>query len=122
MTGWAKGSILGASLLAVGAVYALAQENLAPGPFTADQVVAGRTAYMASCAACHQANLSGQGDALPLAGRQFIAGWSGRTSRDLYNLIHASMPATAPGSLDNQTYANITAFILYANGAKPGAN
>jgi len=121
MTGWVKGSILGASLLAVGAVYALAQETLAPGPFTADQVAAGRTAYMASCAACHQANLSGQGDALPLAGRQFITGWSGRTSRDLYTLMHASMPATAPGSLDAATYANITAFILYANGAKPGS-
>jgi len=107
-------------LLSLYGAYALAQENL-PGPFTANQVAQGRTAYMASCAACHQANLSGQGDALPLAGRQFLSGWSGRTSRDLYNLIHASMPATAPGSLDNQTYTNITAFILYANGAKPGA-
>jgi len=108
----------GAGLIGLGAVLATAQEST--GPFTAEQVAAGRIAYRTSCAGCHQANLSGQGDALPLAGRQFFAGWSGRTSRDLYNLIRASMPASAPGSLDAASYANITAFILYANGARPG--
>jgi alcohol dehydrogenase (cytochrome c) len=118
MVRFAKHLVLGASLLGIGAV--LAQENLPPGPFTAQQVAAGRTAFMTSCAACHQANLSGQGDALPLAGRQFLSGWSGRTTADLYNLIHASMPANAPGSLNAQAYADITAFILYANGAKAG--
>ena len=46
--------------------------------------------------------------------------WSNRTSRDLYNLIHSSIPTGAPNSLDDQTYANLTAFILYANGAKAG--
>jgi len=118
MVRFAKHLVLGASLLGIGAVFA--QENLPPGPFTAGQVAAGRTAFMTSCAACHQANLSGQGDALPLAGRQFLSGWSGRTTADLYNLIHASMPANAPGSLSAPAYADITAFILYANGAKAG--
>jgi len=75
---------------------------------------------MTHCAACHQANLSGQGDALALAGRPFMAGWSNRTSQDLYKLIHASMPKGAPGSLEDENYANLTAFILHANGAKPG--
>src|SRR3954471_18605215 len=118
MIRFAKYLVLAAGLLGIGAVFA--QEDLPPAPFTAEQVASGRTAFMASCAACHQANLSGQGDALPLAGRQFIAGWSARTSQDLYNLIRASMPANAPGSLEAQTYASITAYILYANGAKPG--
>ena len=102
------------------APYAMAQTELAFGPFTQAQVEAGRKAYMTSCASCHQANLQGQGDTLPLAGRHFIAGWGNRTSQDLYNLIHATMPAGAPNSLDDQTYANLTAFILYANGAKAG--
>src|SRR5690349_18415115 len=99
MIGFGKKLALAGGLLGLYGAYALAQESLAAGPFTADQVTQGRSAYMASCAACHQANLSGQGDALPLAGRQFLSGWSGRTTHDLYNLIHASMPATAPGSL-----------------------
>ena len=109
-----------AGLAALGAGYAVAQTEVATGPFTAAESEAGQKIYMAHCAACHQANLAGQGDALPLAGRQFMAGWSTRTSRDLYDLIHASMPAGAPNSLDDQSYANLTAFILHANGGKPG--
>jgi alcohol dehydrogenase (cytochrome c) len=121
MIGVGRQLALGVTVLGLCAAFAVAQENPPSGPFTAEQVAAGRTAFMTSCAACHQANLAGQGDALPLAGRQFISGWSGRTTADLYNLIHASMPANAPGSLSAQAYANITAFILYANGAKPGS-
>jgi alcohol dehydrogenase (cytochrome c) len=120
MTGLWRKFLFGAGLAALCAAYATAQTELATGPFTAPQIEAGRKAYTAYCAACHQANLQGQGDALPLAGRQFMAGWGNRTSRDLYNLIHASMPVSAPNSLDDQTYASLTAFLLYANGAKPG--
>lgn len=112
--------LLGAGLAVLCAGFAMAQTELATGPFTTAQVEDGRKAFMAHCAACHQANLQGQGDALPLAGRQFMAGWQTRTSQDLYNLIHASMPQGAPNSLDDETYANLTAFILYANGARPG--
>jgi mono/diheme cytochrome c family protein len=108
-----------AGLTALCAVPAMAQTELATGPFTAAQSEAGRKAYITHCAACHQANLSGQGEALALAGRPFMAGWSNRTSQDLYKLIHASMPKGAPGSLEDETYANLTAFILHANGAKP---
>jgi hypothetical protein len=111
---------LGAGLAALCATYGVAQTELATGPFTAAESEAGQKTYMARCAPCHQANLAGQGAALQLAGHQFMAGWSTRTSRDLYDLIHASMPTGAPNSLDDQTYANLTAFILHANGAKPG--
>jgi mono/diheme cytochrome c family protein len=112
--------VLGVGLATLCAAHAAAQTEIATGPFTAAESEAGQKTFMTRCAACHRANLAGQGDALPLAGRQFMAGWSTRTSRDLYNLIHASMPAGAPNSLDDQTYANLTAFILHANGGKPG--
>jgi alcohol dehydrogenase (cytochrome c) len=92
-----------------------------PGPFTAAQADAGRAAYAANCIACHQANLAGEGDALPLAGKTFIAAWRNRTAADLYNTIRTSMPYGNPGSLDAATYANLTAFILQANGATPGS-
>ena len=32
------------------------------------------------------------------------------------------MPAGAPGSLTEDQYTNITAYLLWANGAKPGSN
>ena len=99
---------------------ATAQTEIATGPFTAAQSEAGRKAYITRCAACHQADMQGKGDALPLAGRQFMAGWSTRTSQDLYNLILTSMPPGAPNSLDEETYASLAAFLLHANGAIPG--
>ena len=120
ITGFWNKLALGIGLATLCAAAAVAQTELATGPFAQAESEAGQKAYMTRCAACHQANLSGQGEALPLAGRQFMAGWSTRTSRDLYDLIHKSMPAGAPNSLDDQTYANLTAFILHANGGKPG--
>jgi len=102
--------VLGAGLAVLFGAYAVAQTEVATGPFTAAESEAGQKAFTARCASCHQPNM----------GRQFMAGWSTRTSRDLYDLIHASMPVGAPNSLDDQTYANLTAFILHANGAKPG--
>lgn len=116
----ARALIFGAGLTALCAGTAMAQTELATGPFTAAQSEAGRKAYMTNCASCHQANLAGKGDAFALAGRPFMAGWANRTSQDLYKVIHATMPTGAPGSLEDETYANLTAFILHANGAKPG--
>jgi len=115
--------VLGLGAATLGALlspHALAQTELATGPFTANQIEAGRKVYTARCASCHQANLAGQGDAFALAGSQFLAGWGNRTTRDLYNLIQSSMPKNEPGSLDDQSTANLTAFILHENGAKPG--
>lgn len=111
---------LSAGLVVLGGAYAVAQTEIATGPFTAAESAAGRKAYMTHCASCHQANLSGKGDAYALAGRQFMAGWVNQTSQALYNKIHSSMPTGAPGSLEDETYADLTAFILHANGAKPG--
>src|SRR5262245_7901560 len=116
----ARAWIFGTGLAALCAVHAVAQTELATGPFTAAQSAAGRKAYLTHCASCHQANLSGKGDAYPLAGRQFMAGWANQTSQALYNKIHSSMPTGALGSLEDETYADLTAFILHANGAKPG--
>ncbi|HWY66126.1 MAG TPA: cytochrome c, partial [Rhizomicrobium sp.] len=114
------------ALLAAGAgLFAGAGVAQAPmsatGPFTTAQAEAGRNAYAANCMSCHQANLGGEGDALPLAGQTFAAAWGKRTTAELYNTIRSSMPYGNPGSLDAKTYASLVAFILQANGAKPGA-
>ena len=90
------------------------------GPFTAVQANAGRAAYIANCMTCHQANMSGEGDALPLAGKTFMAAWANHTTKDLYDTIRSSMPYGNPGSLDAKSYANLVAFILQSNGAKAG--
>ncbi len=58
----------------------------APAPFTTAQAEVGRNAYAANCMSCHQANLGGEGDALPLAGQTFVAAWGKRTTAELYNI------------------------------------
>jgi len=95
--------------------------QIAEGPFTDAQAKAGRTAYAANCGGCHQQNLAGSGDQVPLAGSTFMASWGRRRVKEFYDDIRANMPYGKAGSLDAATYQNITAFILSANGAKPGS-
>src|SRR3954463_452739 len=92
--------VLGLGTAALGAAltqHAMAQTELATGPFTANQIEDGRKVYMARCASCHQANLAGHGGARPVAGSQFMAGWGNRTTQDIFKQIQSSMPKNAPG-------------------------
>jgi len=88
----------------------------AAAPFTAGQAATGRTAYDATCAGCHGADLAGPP---PLAGTAFRGGWGSRTTRDLLTAVQ-SMPPEQPGGLPEATYLSIVAYILQSNGATPG--
>ena len=90
------------------------------GPFTAQQADAGRAAYQTNCAACHAADLSGIGNALPLAGLPFTSSWGNRTVGDLVGFMEGAMPPNNPGGLGEQNYLNVAAFILQSNGARAG--
>ncbi|MDE3161558.1 MAG: PQQ-binding-like beta-propeller repeat protein [Acidobacteriota bacterium] len=113
---------LGAAVAACGAMI-VAQQTRAQqrptGPYTFEQALAGREAYLASCAACHATDLSGL-EGPQLAGGTFMNQWGDRTARELIGFIRASMPPGAGGSLPDQSYINLAAFILDANGARPG--
>jgi alcohol dehydrogenase (cytochrome c) len=88
-----------------------------PGPFTAQQASAGRTAYMQNCAGCHGDDLAGPP---ALAGAPFLNTWGARSTRDLFGYISTTMPPEAPGALSRDAYINIVAFILQSNGRTPG--
>ena len=103
------------------AIWAAHSSAQTPGPFTAAQVEAGRAAYIARCQSCHGDNLSGSGEASPLTGKVFMTGWRDRTTKELFDTLKAQMPLNAPGSLDDATYTNLTAFLLHANGAQTGS-
>jgi alcohol dehydrogenase (cytochrome c) len=115
---WAAGSGVAISVALIGSPMVIAQ---AMGPFTQAQVQDGKAAYDANCAACHKADLTGEGEALPLTGTSFTNGWKARSTRDLYEKIHTSMPLGMGASLSQKTYADITAYILAFNGAQGGA-
>jgi alcohol dehydrogenase (cytochrome c) len=116
----AFGMMIAAAAVTAGFWVVSGAAQTAEGPFTDAQAKAGRAAYAANCGGCHQQNLSGSGDQVPLAGPTFMASWGRRPVKEFYDDIRANMPYGRAGSLDAATYQNIAAFILSANGAKPG--
>ncbi len=109
---------LAASIAAICTVASYAQQ--ATGPYTAAQAAAGRAAFQANCAGCHGADLAGQNNASALAGSLFMSSWGDRTTADLVSFMEGAMPPSNPGSLGEQAYVNVVAYILDFNGARPG--
>src|SRR5689334_19208905 len=97
----------------------VAQQIRPAGPYTATQASAGRAAYQSSCASCHAPDLSGR-EGPQLAGGTFMNQWGGKTAAELINFMRATMPTGAAGSLSDQAYIDLAAFLLDANGARPG--
>ncbi len=114
---------LGAAFIVTGSVMLVLQPGGAQqrpaGPYTAEQALAGRIAYQANCAGCHAPDLSGR-EGPQLAGANFMSQWGDKTAADLIGFMRATMPPGAGGSLPDQTYINLAAFILDANSARPG--
>ena len=90
------------------------------GVHTANQAENGRAVYTRSCAICHRTDLQGNFEAPPLAGANFLNYWGDRTPRELLERIRDSMPPDRPGRLGDQAYLDIVAYLLQANGARPG--
>jgi alcohol dehydrogenase (cytochrome c) len=111
--------LAGAALLVLASASMQAQPQ--NGGFTAAQAEDGGAVYSRSCAGCHRANLAGGGDAPGLGGEAFMASWGSRSTGDFYKFIATSMPVGAAGTLDPAQYASVTAYLLAANGAKPGS-
>ena len=104
----------------------------AEGIYTIAQAARGKQVYSASCANCHAADLSGGGTAPPLAGPDFvknrritdlIGDWGGSllTASDLLYVIRSTMPVGAVGSLSDEEYVAVLAYILERNGHPTGS-
>ena len=90
------------------------------GIHTAEQAENGRADYTRSCAICHRTDLQGNFESPPLAGPNFLNFWGDLTPRDLVERIRLTMPPDRPGRLGDQTYLDIVAYLLQANGAPAG--
>ncbi|WP_428102110.1 PQQ-binding-like beta-propeller repeat protein [Candidatus Rariloculus sp.] len=88
------------------------------------QAEEGLRLYQANCAGCHLSDLGGSNEARALAGTDFMRTWGERTPQQLIAYMQATMPPppSLPGSLPEQTYVDITAFMLWANGAPAGGD
>ncbi|MGA2057070.1 MAG: c-type cytochrome [Bradyrhizobium sp.] len=88
----------------------------APVSFTADQATRGSDIYADRCVQCHGDTLdNGEFGGAPLNGKYFKQHWGGGTAAGLVAFMKAKMPPDRPGSLTDQSYADLTAFLLDAN-------
>jgi len=85
------------------------------GVFTGDEAARGKTQYANNCSACHMEDLSGSGQALPLAGDAFMDIWEGQTMNDFFQLVQGTMPQDKPGSLTADQTLDIMSYILQQN-------
>jgi mono/diheme cytochrome c family protein len=87
----------------------------AEGAYTDAQAKQGKDVYSQTCASCHLDDLSGSGQALPLAGDAFMQSWEGQTVDDLYEVIHDTMPQDKPGTLTPDQSVQVISYILKFN-------
>jgi cytochrome c5 len=84
------------------------------GVYTAAQAARGEETYMGACVSCHPAGT------YKAAG--FKATWKGRPLADLFDQVREKMPKNDPGSLSQQEYLQIVAYLLKINGVPAGEN
>jgi cytochrome c len=95
--------------------------GIAPVSFTADQAARGSDIYAERCVQCHGDTLdNGEFGGAPLNGSYFKQHWGGGSAAALVGFMKAKMPPDRPGSLTDQSYANLAAFLLDANGYPKG--
>lgn len=92
----------------------------AAGAYSPDQAKNGATVFGQSCAQCHGANLEGESGPA-LSGSTFFKAYGSGTAAPLYDFISRQMPLTAPGSLSQTQYLDVTAYILSRNGIAAGS-
>jgi mono/diheme cytochrome c family protein len=101
---------------------AAAASGTAPTPatavsFTADQAAHGKTLYNKTCVDCHGSTLdNGEFGGPPLKGDYFKNHWGAGSVAALVAFTKAKMPTDRPGSLSDQNYVDIIAYLLDANG------
>ncbi|MQA92648.1 MAG: hypothetical protein GEU90_20905 [Gemmatimonas sp.] len=97
--------------------------QIAPGPsngptaaaglFTEAQSTRGDALFASRCGSCHATR--------EFSGRIFMIGWETRSVGEFYEFIRTAMPYDQPGSLSDQEYADVTAYVVSLNGFPAGS-
>ena len=86
------------------------EKTVADGVFSEAQVESGKAVYDNTCSACHRMQEY----------RQVLRAFEGNSIMMMWELIVATMPADNPGSLADDEYTNIIAYILSDQGFPTG--
>lgn len=112
-------AMLGLAIGLLGTPASAQDYTLSGGGISDDQIARGEEAFMTNCAGCHGDDLrSVDSNAPDLRGPTFAASWTDAPLSEKFEKIVDTMPPGRGGSLSDQTYADIVAFILATNGVQ----
>jgi mono/diheme cytochrome c family protein len=77
------------------------------GVYTREEAEAGKEMYAGLCASCHQAATH--------TGPTFRKKWTGKPLSELYTFMKTMMPKNEPGSLADEDYGVLLAYMLQMN-------
>jgi len=103
---------------------AAAQESpktVADGVYTDIQAARGASVYETACAGCHRADLGG-GTGPALREQRFAKEFAGKDLKALFTKTATTMPRGAPGSLGDNVYLDVVAYMLKENGFPSGSH
>ena len=98
------------------------------GVYSDAQALRGQFTYEGACSYCHGSRLDGAADdpdqraSPPLARAKFLRDWDGRSLAVLFEMSKSTMPADNPGSLSDEEYAEIIAYMLSVSRIPAGDN
>lgn len=97
--------LAGAALL--GAATARKDPTTADGVYTRRQADDGRDLFALACQSCHAPTQH--------AGADFRGRWFGRSLGDLFEYLRTEMPQTDPGTLSDEEYIALMAYLMRIN-------
>ena len=106
-----RSALAAASALAM-CMSATAQESPS---YSAAQAATGKTIYERQCVACHGEGLDDGEFGPMLRGDEFLLRWAGKSVEDLFHYVQDTMPTAQPGSLSEEEYLNVIAYLLSKN-------
>ena len=99
---------------------ATAAKTTEDGIYSAAQAAHGKDVYEQQCTACHLDDMSGSGEAPPLAGEGFTDSWVGHSVNELDQTVLNTMPLDNPGSLDPKDALAVVTYIFQKNNFPAG--
>jgi len=93
----------------------LCGQQLQQATYTETQAEAGLEIYTQSCAVCHLSDLTGSFEASSLNDISFRNNWGNRSVFELSDLLQRTMPPQSPGSLNEEEYIAVIAYLLSEN-------
>lgn len=117
----ASGGLLALALGFGARALSSAQAVLPPLSYTLAQADKAEPVYAEHCASCHGANLDDGAFGPPLKGVEFRTKWDKGSVEPLFSYLSARMPPARPGTLGDDVYAQLLAYMLRENGSRPGS-